>query len=154
MRACNTSPLGQAQVPLQPSSIPTRLPSGGQLGLQTQAPCTHRPFVPQPFGRQSQVSAQLPLMQVLPGAQVTPAQLFTTHVPAAQIWPVEHETPAQGSGAAQVSAQALPGPQLASQAVNGTQAPVCGWQVCPFGQVTPLHGAGKHPATQVPPKQV
>ena len=27
-------------------------------------------------------------------------------------------------------------------------------QNCPEAQVTPLHGAGKHPATQLPPMQV
>jgi len=106
------------------------------------------------LGPQSQVSTQAPLTHVLPAAQVTAAQLFATHLPAAHACPAPHATPAHGSGGRQVNAQALPGPQLASHAVKATQAPVCGWQVWPVGQVTPLQGAAKHPATQRPPMQV
>ena len=67
-------PAGQEQVPLQPSSWPARLPSAGQVGVQTQAPWTQRPFVPQPWGPQSQVSTQVPLLQAWPGSHFTPAQ--------------------------------------------------------------------------------
>ncbi len=152
--ACSTWPLGQPQVALHPSSRPARLPSDGQFGVQTQVPCTQRPEVPQPLGPQSQVSAQTPLLQVLPGAHLTPAQLLATQRPPAQTCPAAHEMPAHGSGGTQVSAQALPAPQRASQAVNGAHAPVFGWQVCPAGQITPLHGVGKQPATQAPATQV
>ncbi len=151
---CSTCPLGQPHVPLQPSSSPARLPSLGQFGLQTQVPWMQRPAVPQPFAPQSQVSAQVPLVQVLPGAHLTPAQLLTTQWPPLQTWPVGQATVAHESGGTQVSAQALPGPQLASQAVNGAQVPVWGWHVWPAGQVTPAHGVGKHPATQAPATQV
>lgn len=63
-------------------------------------------------------------------------------------------TPAQGLGAAQVRLQAWPAPHAASQASIITQAPVPGLQYCPEGQVTPLHGSRKQPATQAPETQV
>jgi len=60
------------------------LPSLGQLGVQTQLPPTQRPFVPQFFPPQSQVSMQVPLLQTLPAAQTTPEQRFSTHWPPTQ----------------------------------------------------------------------
>ena len=77
-------PIGQEQVPPQPSDLPALLPSLGQLGVQTQVPSTHRPLVPQPFPPQSQVLMQRPLLQTLPAAQVTPEQRFSTHWPLTQ----------------------------------------------------------------------
>jgi hypothetical protein len=134
-------------------SSPPRLPSAGQFGVQTHAPCTQRPAVPQ-LALQWQVSIQVPLLQMLPAAQVTPAHRFTTHLPAAQTWFAAQVTPAQGFGATQVRLQAIPGPQAASQALSATHFPVPALQYCPLGQVTPLQGSAKHPVTQAPSTQV
>jgi hypothetical protein len=130
-----------------------RLPSAGQLGVQTQLPCTHLPAVPQ-LVLQWQVSTQVPLLHALPAAQVTPAQRFWTHLPPAQSWLAAQVTPAQGFAAAHDRLQAIPGPQAASQAVSATHLPLPGLQYCPDGQVTPLQGCAKQPATQVPLTQV
>ena len=98
-------PIGQEHLPPQPSSSPARLPSAGQLGVQTQVPCTQRPFVPQPFVPQSQESMQTPLLQALPSLQTTPAHRFVMHLPPLQTWPLAHCTPAHAFAAAQVSTQ-------------------------------------------------
>jgi hypothetical protein len=63
-------------------------------------------------------------------------------------------TPAQGFAAAQVRLQACPEPQEASHASSAVHLPVPGLQYCPDGQLTPLHGCAKQPATQAPPTQV
>ena len=146
-------PVGHGHFPLQPSSSPARLPSAGQLGVQTHAPCTQRPAVPQ-LALQWQVSRQVPLLQMLPAAHVTPAHRFSTHLPPAQTWFAAQVTPAQGFGGTQERLQAMPGPQAASQASSATHLPFPGLQYCPAGHVTPLHGCAKHPATQLPSTQV
>jgi len=146
-------PVGQEHLPLQPSSIPARLPSAGQVGVQTQVACTHFPAVPQLL-LQVQVLMQVPLLQRLPVGQLTPAQRFSTHVPPAQTWLAAQVTPAQGLGATQERLQAIPAPQAASQALSVTHFPVPGLQYCPVGQVTPLHGSEKQPAMQDPSTQV
>ena len=131
------------------------LPSLGQLGVQTQVPSTQRPFVPQFIPPQSQVLMQRPLLQTLPAAQVTPEQRFSTHWPLTQTWLPEHWTLAQGSAAVQVVLQASPDGQLmVLQLLSLVHFPLLLSQNCPEAQVTPLHGAGKHPATQLPPMQV
>ena len=63
-------------------------------------------------------------------------------------------TPAQGFGATQERLQAIPAPQAASQALSATHLPLPGLQYCPVGQVTPLQGSEKQPATQAPSTQV
>jgi hypothetical protein len=146
-------PVGHGHLPLQPSSIPARLPSAGQVGVQTQLPCTHLPAVPQ-LALQWQVSRQVPLLQMLPTAQVTPAHRFWTHFPAAQTWFAAQATPAQGFGATHERLQAMPGPQAASQALIATHLPLPWLQVCPDGHVTPLHGSAKQPAMHAPAMQV
>ena len=146
-------PVGQGQRPAHPSSSPARPPSLGQVGVQTQEPWMQRPAEPQLFP-QLQVSMQVPLLQMLPAAHFTPAQRFATQVPPLQSWLAAQWTPAHGLGDAQPRLQALPGPQAASQPSIITQAPVPGLQYCPEGQVTPLHGSTKQPATQAPETQV
>src|SRR6185312_2771412 len=146
-------PVGQGHLLLQPSSMPAWLPSAGQLGVQTQVPCTHLPAVPQ-LALQVQVSRQVPLLQMLPAAHFTPAQRFSTHLPAAHTWLAAQATPAQGFGARQESVQAIPAPQSASHPLSATHLPLEGLQVCPLGQVTPLQGSEKQPATHAPSTQV
>jgi hypothetical protein len=94
-------PDGHGQVPLQPFDIPARLPSLGQVGVQAQRPSTQRPFVPQLL-LHLQVSTHVPLLHMLPAAQVTPAHGFGTHLPPEQLSPVGHTTPAHGLGGEQV----------------------------------------------------
>jgi hypothetical protein len=127
-------------LPLQPSSSPARLPSVGQVGVQTHAPPTQAPLVPHPCAPQSQVSMQVPLLQTLPAAHCTLAHRFATHWPPLQTWSLEQVTPAHGLADTQVRLQACPEPQLASQASSGVHLPVPGLQYCPDGQLTPLHG--------------
>jgi len=60
---------------------------------------------------------------------------------------------AQASAVVQVVLQASPvGQLIVLQLVSLVHLPPL--QNCPDGQVTPLHGAGKHPATQLPSMQV
>ena len=141
-------------MPLQPSSWPARLPSAGHVGVQTQVPSTQRPLGPHPLGPQSHVSTQLPLVHVLPGGHLTPAQRLVTQAPPAQTWPVGQETPAHGSAGTQASAQAWPAPQRAAQGTKAAHFPVWASHDCPVGQVTPLQGAEKQPATQAPAMHV
>jgi hypothetical protein len=62
---------------------------------------------------------------------------------------------AQGSAAAQVVLHASPDGQLmVLHALSLVHLPLPLSQNCPDPQVTPLHGAGKHPATQLPSMQV
>ena len=62
---------------------------------------------------------------------------------------------AQGSAAVQVVLHASPDGQLmVLQLVSLVHLPLPLSQNCPEAQVTPLHGAGKHPATQLPRMQV
>jgi hypothetical protein len=97
---------------------------------------------------------QAPLLQMLPAWQVTPAHTFATHFPPAQIWLAAQWIPAHGFGCRQVMLQAIPAPQAASHALIATHLPFAGLQVCPAGQVTPLQGCAKQPATQAPSTQV
>ena len=98
---------------------------------------------------------QRPLLQTLPEAQVTPEQRFSTHWPLTQTWLPEHCTLAQASAAEQVVLHASPDGQLmVLQLLSLVHLPLLLSQNCPEEQVTPLHGAGKHPATQLPWMQV
>jgi hypothetical protein len=130
-----------------------RLPSAGQFGVQTHVPWMHFPSGPQ-LALQWQVSRQVPLLQMLPIGQLTPAHAFAMHLPAAQSWFAAQVTPAQGLGARQERLHAMPGPQAASHAVSATHLPVPALQNCPAGQVTPLHGWAKQPAMHEPSTQV
>jgi len=151
----STEPLGQPQVLLQPSGIPPRLPSAGQLGVHTQLPPTQRPLVPHPAAPQLQVSMQVPLLHTLPAAQRTPAHRLTTQVPPAHTWLAAQVTLAHGLvGLARLRSQVLPGPQAPLQVLRATHLLAEGEQYCPAGQVAPLHGCGKQPATHSPSTQV
>jgi hypothetical protein len=133
--------------------MPPRLPSDGQFGVQTHVPCTQRPS-PAQVGVHLQVSMQVPLLQMLPAWQVTPAQRLAMHLPPAQSWLAAQVTPAHGLGAEHERLQAIPAPQAASQALTTTHLPVPELQYCPAAQTTPLHGCAKQPATQAPSMQV
>jgi hypothetical protein len=148
------APVGHGHLLLQPSSRPARLPSLGQVGVQTQVPCTQRPLVPQFLPPQLQVSMQVPLLQTLPALQLTLAHRLVTHLPPLQTWPLAHCTLAHGFAAAQVSAQTWPVPQLPLQALSVVHFPVPWSQYCPEAQVTPAQGWRKQPAMQAPPTQV
>jgi hypothetical protein len=76
------------------------------------------------------------------------------HFPPAQIWLAAQWIPAHGLGGTQVRLQAIPAPHAASHALIATHLPFAGLQVCPAGQVTPLQGWAKQPATQAPSTQV
>ena len=78
-----TLPALHGHLPLQPLSRPARLPSAGQVGVQTHVPTEQWPLVPQP-APQSQVLMHAPLLHTLPAAHFTPAHRFTTQVPLLQ----------------------------------------------------------------------
>jgi hypothetical protein len=120
-------PDGQGQVLVQPSDMPARLPSAGQVGVQTQRPSTHLPLVPQLLP-QLQVSMHLPALHTLPAAQVTPAHGSATHWPLTQVWPDGQVTPAHGLGVAHERLHAAPGPQSAAHGLSITHLPVPGSQ--------------------------
>ena len=133
--------------------MPARLPSAGQVGLQTQRPCTHRPAAPQlPLHRQ--VSMQMPSLQALPASQETPAQRSGTHLPFAQLWRAGQVTLAHGSAEGQLLWHAVPGAQAASQASRAVHLPVPGSQNWPAAHVTPAQGTTKQPGMQLPSTQV
>ncbi len=69
-------------VPPQPSDEPQRA-LGSHWGTQTQVPTSQRLAAAQPPG-QLHVSTHVPLTQVWPLGQVTPAQRLTTHLPLEQ----------------------------------------------------------------------
>jgi hypothetical protein len=147
-------PIGQPHLPLQPSSMPARLPSAGQVGVQMHVPCAQWPLLPHPLLPQSHVSMQVPLLQTLPSLQITSAHGLLTHLPALQLWPLGHCTPAHGFAVAQVSAHVKPAPQLAVQLFCIAHFPLLWSHTCPDGQVTPAHGCRKQPAIQWPSTQV
>src|SRR5262245_54838831 len=130
--------------------MPPRLPSAGQLGVQTQVPSTQRPALPQLVAH-LQVSMQVPLLHTLPAVQRTPAHRLTTQVPFAHTWLAAHMTLAHGLAvAAQPRLHALPGPQAALHGARATHLPVACEQYCPEAQVTPLQTCMKQPATHWP----
>jgi hypothetical protein len=147
-------PVGHGQVLLQPSSWPARLPSVGQVGVQTHVPCAQWPLVPQPLPPQSQVSMQTPLLQTLPAVQLMPEQRLVMHLPPLHTSLPAHCTPAHGFAAAQVSAHCCPAPQVPLQAFSIVHFPVDGSQYCPDAHVTPAQSSRKQPPTQVPLTQV
>jgi hypothetical protein len=147
---------GQAPMhrPPQPSSAP-QVASAGQRGSQTQRPNTQRSFAPRLQGvAQPQVSMQAPFEQICPSVQRTPAQGLATHIPRTQTEPMGQVTSSQGEGAKQVTWQAVPSGQGAEQRCRGSQRPDEREQYSPAAHTTPAQGAGKHPGTQRPSRQV
>jgi hypothetical protein len=136
-------------VPPQPSAAPQSLPV--QLDWQ-QLPERHGTPVGQE-GLHTQVSMQVPLRQICPLLQTTPAHGFWMQVgwPFAsrmQSEPAGHIAVAQGSGGWQVIVHAKPDGHVAEHGIRSRQVP--SWQYLPIGQVTPLQGTMKQPIRQWP----
>ena len=161
------SPFGQSQVLPQPSDIPPRLPSLGQVGLQQLPPYTTDPLgqpqvLPQPsdipprlpsvgqFGvQQPAIDIMLPVGQPhlplqpssmparLPSAGHVGVQM---HVPCAQRPLVPHALPPQSHVSMQVPLlQTLPAKHVTP--AHGLVMHLPALQLWPLGHATPAHGS-------------
>ena len=145
---------GPRQWPPQPSSLPQGV-VGVQVGSQTQWPSRHRSRGERLHGvSQAQVSTHAPSMQSEPEPHGRLAQGLGTHAPLAQVWSLGHVTLSQAVRGRQATWQVNPSLQRPGHGVMGAQVPVRSSQNCRSGHCTPVHGDGKQPAMQRPPKQV